>query len=83
MKPLVFVGREEGQFKKQREKREKMERGGKWVETRVEEYLEIVRGWELDSESDKGSSRVLDDPWISGWGNWTRKQKYSFVITQS
>lgn len=40
----MFVGREEGQFKKQREKREKMERGGKWVETRVEEYLEIVRG---------------------------------------
>lgn len=43
VKPLVFVGREEGQFKKQREKREKTERGVR-VETRVEEYLEIVRG---------------------------------------
>lgn len=29
MKQLMFVGREEGQFKKQIEKKEKMERGGK------------------------------------------------------
>ena len=37
----MFVGREEGQFKKQIEKKEKMERGGKWVETRIEDCLEI------------------------------------------
>lgn len=43
VKQLMFVGREEGQFKKQIEKKEKTERGGKWVETRIEDHLETVR----------------------------------------